>query len=159
VQTRRSGWICDGSVRLEDPRGRVWSLGRVSFADGSGYERVVLHLDRIGPGTGAPASITAEAFANSRLRAAVPGVRRPSSGLATVSLHLADGFKGNLGLRGYRPGGLRNLKEFSVYPAGRDSSRVLVSAANADCFRLRVPAWNDRNANLRKAQILLDIKP
>jgi len=155
---RRDGWVCDGAVRLEDPRGRDWSLGRVSFLQQPGYERVVLHLQRLGQGAGDPASVTAEAFATSRISKAVPGVRRPSSGQTTISLHLADGFEGNLGLRGYRPSGLQNLKEFSVFPAGRQASRVLVSVGDANCFRLRVPAWRASGNNVRQAQILLDIK-
>jgi hypothetical protein len=154
----RSGWVCDGSVELEDPQVRSWSLGRVSFSEGPGYERVVLHMKRLGPGSGDPANVTAEAFATSRINGAVPGVRRPSDGRTTISLHLADGFKGKLGLRGYRPSGLQNVREFSVYPAGRDSSRVLVSAGAAKCFRLRAPAWSTSNANARTAQIVLDIR-
>ncbi len=155
---KRSGWICDGAVRLEDPRGRNWSLGRVSFVEGPGYERAVLHIDRLGPGTGDNPTVTAEAFATSRVRDAIPGVRRPSVGQTTVSLLLADGIEGNLGLRGYRPSGLRSLKEFSVYPAARGSSRVLISVPAGKCFRLRVPAWTAGGPNTRQAQILLDIK-
>ena len=154
---KRSGWICDGAVQLEDPRGRNWSLGRVSFVEGPGYERVVLHIDRLGPGTGENPTVTAEAFATSRVRDAI-GVRTPSLGQTTVSLHLAGGIEGNLGLRGYRPSGLRSLREFSVYPAARGSSRVLISVPADKCFRLRVPAWTASGPNTRQAQILLDIK-
>jgi hypothetical protein len=75
-----------------------------------------------------------------------------------VSLLLADGIAGNLGLRGYRPSGLVDLKEFSVYAGARGSSTVLVSTAAEGCFRLRVPAWSGSGATVRKAQIILDIK-
>jgi hypothetical protein len=154
----QNGWVCDGSVTLEDPRGRRWSLGRAAFRAGPGYERVVLHIDRLGPGSGAPASMTAQALPTSKVRGTIPGVRTPSSGQTTFSLHLAGPIEGNLGVRGYRPNGLRMLKEFSVYPAAGGSSRVLVSAASGECFRVRVPAWTATGPNTRTAQIYLDIK-
>jgi hypothetical protein len=154
----QNGWVCDGSVTLEDPRGRRWSLGRAAFRAGPGYERVVLHIDRLGPGSGAPASMTAQALPTSKVRGTIPGVRTPSSGQTTFSLHLAGPIEGNLGVRSYRPNGLRMLKEFSVYPAAGGSSRVLVSAASGECYRVRVPAWTATGPNTRTAQIYLDIK-
>ena len=153
-----NSWVCDGSVALEDPRGRRWSLGRAAFRAGPGYERVVLHIDRLGPGSGAPASVTAQALSTARVRGTIPGVRTPSSGQTTFSLHLAGPIEGNLGVRSYRPSGLRMLKEFSVYPAAGGSSRVLVSAASGQCFRVRVPAWTATGPNTRTAQVYLDIK-
>ena len=88
----------------------------------------------------------------------MPGVRRPSAGQTTFHLLLSDGFEGNLGLRAYRPSGLQRIKEFSVYPAGRESRRVLVSAAGDGCFRLRVPAWSGSAGSGGEAEVLLDIK-
>jgi hypothetical protein len=154
----QNGWVCEGSVTLEDPRGRRWSLGRAAFRAGPGYERVVLHIDRLGPGNGASASMTAQALPTSKLRGTIPGVRSPSSGQTTFSLHLAGPIEGNLGVRGYQPNGLRLLKRFSVYPAAGGSSRVLVSAASGECFRARVPAWTATGPNTSTAQIYLDIK-
>jgi hypothetical protein len=154
----QNGWVCEGSVTLEDPRGRRWSLGRAAFRAGPGYERVVLHIDRLGPGNGASASMTAQALPASKLRGTIPGVRSPSSGQTTFSLHLAGPIEGNLGVRGYQPNGLRLLKRFSVYPAAGGSSRVLVSAASGECFRARVPAWTATGPNTSTAQIYLDIK-
>jgi hypothetical protein len=154
----QSGWVCDGTVRLEDPRGRRWSLGGATFRAGPGYERVVLHIDRLGPGNGAAASMTAQALSSGKVRGTIPGVRTPSSGQTTFSLHLAGPIEGNLGVRGYQPNGLRLLKRFSVYPAAGGSSRVLVSAASGECFRARVPAWTATGPNTSTAQIYLDIK-
>jgi hypothetical protein len=154
----QNGWVCEGSVTLEDPRGRRWSLGRAAFRAGPGYERVVLHIDRLGPGNGASASMTAQALPTSKLRGTIPGVRSPSSGQTTFSRHLAGPIEGNLGVRGYQPNGLRLLKRFSVYPAAGGSSRVLVSAASGECFRARVPAWTATGPNTSTAQIYLDIK-
>ncbi len=153
-----SGWVCDGQIRLEDPRGRRWSLGRAAFRAGPGYERVVLQIKRLGPGKGEPASVTAEAMSSAQVRGSIPGVRRPSVGQTTVSLLLAGGIDGNLGVRGYRPSGLAMLKEFSVYPAGGGASRVLVSTSGGECFRVRVPAWTATGPNTPAAQIYLDIK-
>jgi hypothetical protein len=154
----QNGWVCDGSVTLEDPRGRRWSLGRAAFRAGPGYERVVLHIDRLGPGNGDSASMTARALPTSKVRGTIPGVRSPSSGQTTFSLHLAGPIEGNLGVRSFRPNGLRILKQFSVYPAAGGSSRVLVSAASGECFRVRVPAWTATGPNTSTAQIYLDIK-
>ncbi len=100
------GWFCEGAVVIDDSRVRDWSLGRVSFRARPGFERVVLHLERAGNGSGDPASIRAEAIPIARVRSEVPGVVRPSNGKTTIALGLDDGFTGNLGLRGYRPSGL-----------------------------------------------------
>jgi len=156
--TSSSGWVCDGQVRLEDPRKRSWSLGRAAFRAGPGYERVVLNLKRLGPGRGDVAALTAESMSTAKVRAAIPGVARPSLGQTTVSLHLTGDIAGNLGVRAYRPKGLRLLKEFSVYPAAGGSSRVLISAASDQCFRVRVPDWSAKGPNTRDAKVYIDIR-
>jgi hypothetical protein len=153
-----NGWVCDGEVQIEDRRVRDWSLGRVSFRVRPGYERVVLHLERIGTGSGDPASVTAGAVPTSRVRTVAPAVRKPTSGRTTVGLRLADGIKGELGLRGYRPSGMAVIKELSVYRAAGRAANVLISADNDGCFRVRVPAWNDPSGSVRRAEIVVDIK-
>jgi hypothetical protein len=152
------GWVCDGPVQVEDSRARAWSLGRVSFRVRPGFERVVLHLERAGQGSGQAPSVTAESIATARLNSLLPGVRRPALGRNTIGLHLADGIDANLGLRGYRPNGLARIKEFSVHPAAGGDSNVLISTSSEGCFRLRVPAWSDPSNSLRRAQILVDIR-
>lgn len=155
---RVDGWVCDGAVRAEDLSGQRWSVSKVSFLPGSRYERLVLHLKRIGPDSGGPASITAEAFPTSEIREHVPGASRPRAGKTTLSLHLADGVRGTLGLRGYRPKGLVTLKEFSAYPAGGNSSKLLVSVAGDGCFRLRAPIWSGGESSPGSGQVWLDVK-
>jgi hypothetical protein len=157
--TRNNGWVCDEDVRLEGPKGRGWSVGRVSFLAKGSYERVLLHLERAGPDIGAPPSVTAEAFATSRIRDYVARAARPGSGRTTVGIHLANGIKGTLGLRGYRPRGMQTLREFSAYPAAGGSTKMLITVAGDGCFRLRAPAWNDDAANSQTGQIYLDIRP
>ena len=157
--TTAGGWVCEGAVTIDDSRVREWSLGRVSFRVRPGFERVVLQLERAGPGSGAPASLTAAAVPTTRVRGLLPGVRMPASGKTTIGLQLDDGFAGNLALRGYNPSGLVTIKEFSVYPSGRDGKDVLISAVQDACFRVRVPAWSDPSNSLRRAQILIDVKP
>jgi hypothetical protein len=139
------GWFCEGAVVIDDSRVRDWSLGRVSFRARPGFERVVLHLERAGIGSGEPASITAEA--------------RPSNGRTTIALQLDDGFTGNLGLRGYRPSGLATITELSVFPRGRDGRNVLISTTSNGCFRVRVPAWSDPSGSVRRGDIIIDLKP
>ena len=153
------GWVCDGTLTIDDSRLREWSLGRVSFRVRPGFERVVLHLERAGQGAGDPASVTAQAVASTRVRNILPGVNKPSSGKTTIGLRLDDGFAGNLALRSYRPSGLATIQEFSVYPSGRDGRNVLISTASDGCFRVRVPAWNDASNSVRRAEIHIDVKP
>ncbi len=157
--TTAGGWVCGGEVSLDDSRVRAWSLGRVSFRARPGYERVVLHLERAGQGSGAPPSLKAAVVPTTRVRGLLPGVSKPSSGKTTIGIQLDDGFGGNLGLRSYDPSGLATIKEFSVYPAGRDGKNVLISAVQDACFRVRVPAWNDPSDSLRRAEIHIDVKP
>lgn len=157
--TTSGGWVCDGAITIDDGRAREWSLGRVSFRVRPGFERVVLHLEQAGAGFAQPVSVTAEAVPTTGVRSLLRGVSTPSSGRTTIGLRLSDGFGGNLALRGYRPGGLATIKEFSVYPSGRDGKNVLISAESDGCFRLGVPAWNDASNSLRRAEIHIDVKP
>jgi len=96
---------------------------------------------------------------SARVRAEVPGVIRPTSGRTTIALQLADGFTGNLGLRGYRPSGLATITEFSVYPRGRDGRNVLISTTSDGCLRVRVPAWSDPSGSVRRGDVIIDLKP
>ena len=154
-----NAWVCDGDMRIEDPMGRRWSVTKVSFLPRNGYERVVLHIQRTGPGGGALAAVTAQAFDTSTVQRYVAGASRPGSGGTTVGVHLVDGIASAIGLRRYRPQGMRTVKEFSVYPAARRSSKVLVSSNGDGCFRLKVPAWGSADsATSQKAQILLDVR-
>ena len=151
----RDGWVCDGQLQLQDERLRDWTITRVSFLPGDGYERVVLHVNRFGSGSGQPASVAVEAFPTARVAREVPGVRQPSSGRTTVALQFQDGLKTDVTLRNYKPTGLRTVKQFSAYPAGRSAARVLVSAAADGCFKVRAPAWSSRTG---QGQIHIDIK-
>ena len=144
-------------LRLDDARARDWTITRASFVPSNGYERVILHLNRFGSGSGAPASLTAETVPISRVARSVPGVGKPSLGRTTVVLQFQDGVKTDVNLRGYRPGGLRSIKEFSAYPAGSGASRVLISSASDGCFRVRTPDWR-RSKGSNQAQIIIDIK-
>ena len=154
----RNGWVCDGELRLEDELLRDWTITRASFLPGNGHERVVLHLDRVGAGSGEVASLTAEAFPRLEVEGEVPGVRQPSLGRTAIALQFSDGVKTDFSLRGYRPSGLVTVREFSAYPAGSSASRVIISTTTDDgCFKVRVPAWTS-GANAQKGQIYIDIK-
>jgi len=115
-------------------------------------------VKRMGPDSGDPASVTAEVFPTSRIREHVAGAARPAAGKTTLNLHLADGVKSTLGLRGYRPRGMDTLKEFSAYRAGNGSSKLLLSVAGDGCFRLRALIWNDRGSSPRTGQVWIDVK-
>jgi hypothetical protein len=154
----RNGWVCDGSLGLEDPTGQRWSVNRVSFLPRDGSERVVLSMERAGPDRGSPASVTAETFDADTLRERFPNVAPPSGGRNAIVLNLADGVRSPLSLRGYRPKGLDTLMEFSVFQSPNGSSKLVVGVAGEGCFRLRVPAWNSDNATQGVRQIQLDVK-
>ncbi len=153
----RNGWVCDGELELKDARLRDWAIERVSFLPGSGYERIILHLDRTGPGSAGAATLTAEAIPTARVKQEVPAVRQPASGRTTIALQLRGGVSTEVGLRGYKPSGLAAVKELSTYPVGRDASRVLVSAATSGCFRVRAPAFTS-SPDSGRGQIILDVK-
>ena len=159
IEGYAGGWVCNEEVVIEDSRVRDWSIGRVSFRIRDGFERVVLHLDRAGAGSGDPPTITADSMGSWRVEERVPGTGRPGLGRRSVTLQLDDGFSGSLGLRRYRPSGLAIIKEFSVYPAGRDGRNVVISADTDGCYRVRAAAWNDESGSVRRAEIHVDIKP
>jgi hypothetical protein len=153
------GWVCSEEILIEDSRVRGWSVGRVSFRVRDGFERAVLHLDRAGIGSGDPASITADSMGSWKIKENIAGADRPGLGRRSIVLRLGDGFSGSLALRGYRPAGLDIIKEYSVYPAGRDGRNVVISADTDGCYRVRVPAWDDSSNTVRRAEIHVDIKP
>ena len=144
-------------LQLDDARARDWTITRASFLPSKGYERVILRLNRFGSGSGAPASLTAETVPTARVARSVPGVGRPALGRTTVVLQFEDGVKSDVNLRGYRPAGLRSIREFSAYPAGSGASRVLISSTSDGCFRVRTPDWR-RAKGSNQAQIVIDIK-
>jgi len=152
-------WVCSEEIVIEDGSVRDWSIGRISFRARNGFERVVLHLDRAGTGSGYAPTITADSMGSWNVKKNVRGTDRPGLGRRSITLQLDDGFSGSLGLRGYRPSGLGIIKEFSVYPAGRNGRNVVISADTNGCYRVRVPAWSDPSASVRRAEIHIDIKP
>jgi hypothetical protein len=154
----RTGWVCDGRARIQDFTGSGWSVGKVTFRDAAGFDRVTLRLERTGPDGGAPASLTAEALPTSTVKEHFPRVQQPSAGGTTVGLRFEDGVRGLLGLRGYRPQGMDLIKQFSAYPGSGGSATMLVTVAGEGCFRLRAPDWA-AGASARQAEVHVDIRP
>jgi hypothetical protein len=152
----RSGWVCDEAIRVTDTRGGRWSVDRVSFRAMGAYERVVLHLDRQGPG-GAAATASGKAFATSAVEAFAPAAARPTSGRMTIGIELGGGIRGGLELRRFRPQGLQTIRELSIYRSGPES-RVLISVASDGCFRMRAPAWGSRSGDATTAQLIVDVR-
>ncbi len=156
--TARRGWVCDGSVRIEDATDRRWTVSKVSFLAEAGYERIVLHLDRAGSDRGGPASVTAQTLAAEEVARRFPNLQSAGVDRSAVMLDLKDGIRATLGLHGYRPRGLATLKAFSAFQRPNGSSRLLISTAGQGCFRLRIPAWSS-TVTTGKAQIQLDVRP
>jgi hypothetical protein len=152
----RSGWVCDGNVRLGDARGGRWSVGSITFRAMDGYERVILHLGR--QGGGATTSVTGEAFVSSAIRSFAPLSARPGSGRTTIGLELSGGLSSRLELRAFRPQGLRTIRGLSIVRAG-SADRVLISVASDGCFRMRAPAWQQDGSAGTAAQLIVDVRP
>jgi hypothetical protein len=133
-------------------------VGKVTFRDGVGFDRVTLRLERIGPDGGAPASLTAEGFPTSTTRERFPRVQVPDAGGTTIGLRFEDGVRGLLGLRGYRPQGVDLIKLFSAYPGANGSATMLVTVASEGCFRLRAPDWT-AGSSARRAEVHVDVRP
>lgn len=153
----RTGWVCDGSVRIGDLTRSGWSIGKVTFRNGTAFDRVTLRLQRLGPDGGAPVSLRAEAFPTGTTRQHFPRLPQPAAGGTTVGLRFEDGVQGVLGLRGYRPQGVDLIKQFSAFPGAGGSASMLVTVASEGCFRLRAPDWA-AGSSARQAEVHLDIR-
>jgi hypothetical protein len=150
-----SGWVCDDGVRLADPSGRRWTVERISFRAMGGYERIVLHLDQDGSASSAAtalgasiASSSTQGSSRSRARAAV---RRG------VGIELSGGIRAGLELRGYRPQGLRAIRDVSIQRDG-PASRVFISVSSDGCFRMRAPAWQRGRSAGAAAELIVDVR-
>jgi hypothetical protein len=153
----RTGWVCDGSAHIGDLTRSGWSIGKVTFRNGSGFDRVTLRLERLGPDGGAPVSLRAEAFPTASTRQHFPRLPQPAAGGTTVGLRFENGVQGLLGLRGYRPQGVDLIKQFSAFPGSAGSTSMLVTVASDGCFRLRAPDWA-AGSSARQAEVHLDIR-
>lgn len=152
----RTGWVCDDSVRLADAQSRRWVVDRVSFRAMGGYERIVLHLDQDGP-----ASLTATAFgapvASSSVRGSAQAATRPAVRRG-IGVELSGGIRSGLELRGFRPQGLRTIRDLSLYRAG-STSRLFITVASDGCFRMRAPAWHaGASGGGATGQLIIDIR-
>jgi hypothetical protein len=121
-----------------------------------GFERVILHLDLDGP-----ASMAATAFgapmALSRVRGSGGALSR-SAVRQGVGVELSGGIRSGLELRGYRPQGLRMIRDLSLYRAGR-TSRLLIGLASEACFRMKAPAWQEGTSGAgATAQLIIDVR-
>ena len=123
-----------------------------------GFERVILHLERIGdarPGRGTvaiagrvstreldelPADVHPERRRRGLLRIALPGVPEGPE------------------LRAFRPLGIGNIGELSLLP-GRNGRTALLAIDHDACYRVRVPEWGPAGADdARRAEVVIDIR-
>ena len=156
---RLNTWICEGDVQVEGPSSSAWEIQRVDFLILGDKERLVIHLQRTGPGDGQPVTLTAQRFHTDFIRRFAPRAARPASGRFTVGLLLTRGVKDEVNLRSYRPSGMRVVKEVSSYKAPGPSTRIVTTVGGEGCFRLTVPAWTGPDAeNVKKARIFLDVR-
>jgi hypothetical protein len=154
----RNEWVCDGRVRLQDPVGRSWAVRKVTLSSRPSFDTVTLHLVRTGLSAASPTTMVATALPTSRLRSLLPAGLAPARGRTTARLDFSRAVSNVLDLDGYRPSGVRWVRELSLYRAAGGRVRALVSADSDGCFRVRAPAWSEGGANARSATISLDIR-
>ena len=89
-------------------------------------------------------------------KAAVAGAPKPRLGKNTLVIKL-DGITGAPILRGYRPQGLKLLKEFSLV-SGNGSRSALLSVNGDGCYRITSPLWKkSASGKDGRAEIHIDV--
>ena len=150
---------CDDITEpILDTFDRKWRLNRVRFLNRSGYERVVLDLERTGANrSGTPTGVTVRRVPVSRLSDVAPGAPKPKRGRTAIVVQL-DGVRDAPDLRGYRPTSTAISKELSIVRDGRSRTVVLAVPGNA-CYQVRVPVFGpSASGNEGRAEVFIDLK-
>jgi hypothetical protein len=121
-----------------------------------GFERVILHLDEDGP-----ASMTASALGAPMAASSVRGSGGSTSRSALrrgIGVELSGGLRSGLELRGFRPRGLRTIRDLSLYRSG-STSRLLIGLSGGGCFRMKALAWQSGAAGAAAdEQLIIDVR-
>jgi hypothetical protein len=143
---------------IRDPYDRTWRVSKISYTTQPGFERVILHLRRIGeasPSRGT--SAIARRVPTSRLGDFPEDVRPEKKKRRLLRVDLS-GVPQAPDLRAFRLMGLGQIGELSLLPGKKGRTALLAIDGDA-CYRLRVPAWNpSADANASQAEVVIDIK-
>ncbi len=150
---------CDAtSEPIADTYGRIWEVDRVEFVERGTFERVVIHLGRVGNRRNVrDTEVVVERMPVSRLRRAVPNAPRPTVGKTAIVVDL-DGVRKAPDLRRYRPSSTNIIKELSIVPDG-GSRTAVISTARGTCYQVRVPIFGpSATGKEKKAEVYIDLK-
>ena len=154
-----SSFTCGNDAEpIRDPFDRTWGVSKISYSTQPGYERVVLHLRRIGearPGRGA--SAIAGRVPTSRIEDFPDSVRPEKEKRRLLRVDLA-GVPEGPDMRGFRLTGLGHVGELSMLP-GKNGKTALLAIDSDACYRVRVPGWDLQvDADARYTEVIIDVK-
>ena len=154
-----SSFTCGNDAEpIRDPYDRTWGVSKISYSTQPGYERVVLHLRRIGearPGRGA--SAIAGRVPTSRIEDFPDSVRPEKEKRRLLRVDLA-GVPEGPDMRGFRLTGLGHVGELSMLP-GKNGKTALLAIDSDACYRVRVPGWGSQvDADARYTEVIIDVK-
>jgi hypothetical protein len=143
---------------IPDEWDRKWRINRVTFQNETGYERVILQLERTGKNRGRKATeARTRRMTLSRMAEILPQAPKPRRGLIAIVVEL-DGVRNAPDLRGYRPSNIDLVREISI--VRNDGGRaVVLTTPQATCYQVRIPVWGlAADGDERSASIFIDLK-
>lgn len=155
-----TSFSCEDGVPVVDPLDRKWKITQVSFRRAGANERVIYHLEREGKAEPAQTSVmVALSDIDDPDLPLDSGVEPPNTGDTALTLYFGPGIRDATGLKHYAPRGVQVVKDLSLYRNPGDFTVSSIGVTGSGCYQLRVPAFEDLQANALKAEIYLDIEP
>jgi hypothetical protein len=151
---------CAATIKpIRDEWNRTWNISRVNFKNESGYERVVLQLERTGKNRSrTPTRAAVSRTSVNKLRKVVPQAPTPTRGKVAIALEI-NGIDDAPSLYNFRPSSLDYVKQISVVKTN-GSWTVVIAAPQATCYQVRIPIWSTAaTGKERSAEIFIDLKP
>jgi hypothetical protein len=154
-----NAFTCENAAApIRDPHDRTWRVTKISYSAQGGFERVILHLRRIGgarPGRGT--SAIAARVPTARIADFPEDVRPEKQRRRLLRVDLA-GVPDGPNLRAFRLLGLGSVGELSLLP-GRKGRTALLTVDSGACYRVRVPAWGSNAApDASQAEVVIDVR-
>jgi hypothetical protein len=154
-----NAFTCENDAApIRDPYDRTWRVKKISYSTQAGFERVILHLARIGEARpGGRTAAIAGRVPTSRITDFPEAVRPEKRQRRLLRVDLA-GVPVGPDLRGFRLLGLGNIGEVSLLP-GRNGRTALLAIDGDACYRVRVPAWGSEvDPDASQAEVVIDVK-
>jgi hypothetical protein len=157
---RGNAFTCGGAAPdpIRDLRDRTWRVRKVSFRGMGGFERVIIHLDRLGDARTGDRTMAIAGRVSTNELAELPSDVRPERerrGLLRIAL---AGVPEGPELRAFRPLGIGSVGELSLLP-GRNGRTALLTIDHDACYRIRVPEWGPSGSDdARRAEVVIDIR-